>query len=66
MSTLAGTRAGRTLLLGQTFARPWRMTAQEARETLRAAASPPAFRGVQRRVRRRTASMTPASCATSR
>ncbi len=43
MAALAGTSAGRTALLSLTFARPWRMTAQEARETLRGAASPPAF-----------------------
>ncbi len=40
---LAGTRVGRTLLLGQLFARPWRMPAEEALLLLEDAWSAPAF-----------------------
>jgi pimeloyl-ACP methyl ester carboxylesterase len=40
---LLGTAAGRTLLLGQTFGRPWQMTRDEALATLDAAIDAPGF-----------------------
>ena len=48
---LAGSGAGRTLLMGQFFARPWRIPAADARLTLEDFWAAPAFSGGARRLR---------------
>jgi pimeloyl-ACP methyl ester carboxylesterase len=43
LAPLMRSRAGRTLVLGQTHGRPWRMSADQARTTLRAMGGSPGF-----------------------
>jgi pimeloyl-ACP methyl ester carboxylesterase len=43
LSPLLSSRAGRTLILGQTHGRPWRMNADQARTTIWAMGSSPGF-----------------------
>ena len=43
LSPLLDSRAGRTLVLGQTHGRPWKMSAEQARITIRAMGSSPGF-----------------------
>jgi pimeloyl-ACP methyl ester carboxylesterase len=43
LAPMMSSRAGRTLVLGQTHGRPWRMSADQARTTIRAMGSSPGF-----------------------
>ncbi len=47
LPAICATGAGRTMLLAQNFAKPWRMTKDEALETITGALDAPAFRPVR-------------------